>query len=96
MLNMMKTAGKITVNAMREIIVRELNRRILIIDGAMGTMVQGFGLTEQDFRGELFKDSPVDLKGCNDVLCLTRPDIIKSIHMSYLESGADIPRYLMG
>lgn len=78
------------MNAMREIIVRELNRRILIIDGAMGTMVQGFGLTEQDFRGELFKDSPVDLKGCNDVLCLTRPDIIKSIHMSYLESGADI------
>ena len=79
-----------TERNVREIILREMAKRILVIDGAMGTMVQSFGLTEQDFRGEIFKSSPVDLRGCNDVLCLTRPDVIKSIHTAYLDAGADI------
>ncbi|HEX6181396.1 MAG TPA: homocysteine S-methyltransferase family protein [Chitinophagaceae bacterium] len=67
-----------------------LNERILIIDGAMGTMIQRHKLTEADYRGERFKDWPYDLKGNNDLLCLTQPQIIKSIHKEYLEAGADI------
>jgi 5-methyltetrahydrofolate--homocysteine methyltransferase len=67
-----------------------LDRRILIIDGAMGTMIQRYNLTEEDYRGERFKDWPSDVKGNNDLLSLTRPDIIKAIHMEYLEAGADI------
>ncbi|HSA31327.1 MAG TPA: methionine synthase [Candidatus Omnitrophota bacterium] len=69
---------------------RLLQRRILIIDGAMGTVIQRYGLTEEDYRGQRFKDHPRDLKGNNDLLCLTRPDIISQIHQQYLESGADI------
>ncbi len=65
-------------------------RRVLILDGAMGTMIQTHKLTEQDFRGERFKDHPVDLQGNNDLLTLTRPDVIKAIHREYLEAGADI------
>ncbi len=65
-------------------------RRILIIDGAMGTMIQRYGLEERDFRGERFQEHPCDLKGDNDLLCLTRPDIIEEIHRAYLEAGADI------
>ncbi|HOW24410.1 MAG TPA: methionine synthase [Bacteroidales bacterium] len=68
----------------------ELQRRILVLDGAMGTMIQRYRLTEEDFRGNLFRDHPVALKGCNDLLCLTQPDIIKEIHRKYLEAGADI------
>jgi 5-methyltetrahydrofolate--homocysteine methyltransferase len=68
----------------------ELEKRILIIDGAMGTMIQRHVLTEEDFRGERFKDHPCDVKGNNDLLNLTRPDIIKSIHLDYLNAGADI------
>ncbi|MEE1884787.1 methionine synthase [Pedobacter flavus] len=68
----------------------ELNKRILVIDGAMGTMIQRYQLTEEDFRGTRFKDHPLDVKGNNDLLNLTRPDIIKSIHLAYLEAGADI------
>jgi 5-methyltetrahydrofolate--homocysteine methyltransferase len=68
----------------------ELDRRILIIDGAMGTMIQRYQLTEADYRGERFKNWPSDLKGNNDLLSLTRPDIIKAIHLQYLEAGADI------
>lgn len=68
----------------------ELERRILIIDGAMGTMIQRHVLTEEDFRGERFKNHPCDVKGNNDLLNLTRPDIIKSIHLEYLKAGADI------
>jgi 5-methyltetrahydrofolate--homocysteine methyltransferase len=64
--------------------------RILVIDGAMGTMIQRHKLTEADFRGERFKDWPRDLKGNNDLLSITRPDVIRSIHMAYLEAGADI------
>ena len=67
-----------------------LGQRVLVLDGGMGTMVQGFNLTEQDFRGERFQHHAVDLKGNNDLLVLTRPDVIKSIHMEYLRSGADI------
>lgn len=67
-----------------------LKQRILILDGAMGTMIQRYKLTEEDFRGERFKDSPVLLKGNNDLLCLTRPDVIGAIHREYLEVGADI------
>lgn len=68
----------------------ELEKRILIIDGAMGTMIQRYQLTEADFRGERFKDHPCDLKGNNDLLNLTRPDVIRAIHLEYLKAGADI------
>ncbi|MEZ0393419.1 MAG: methionine synthase, partial [Pseudobdellovibrionaceae bacterium] len=67
-----------------------LKRKILFIDGAMGTMVQQYKLQEADYRGDLFKDSKIDLKGNNDLLCLTRPDVIREIHRTYIESGADI------
>jgi len=68
----------------------ELEKRILIIDGAMGTMIQRYTLTEEDFRGQRFKDHPCDVKGNNDLLNLTRPDIIKAIHTEYLKAGTDI------
>ncbi len=64
--------------------------RILILDGAMGTMIQRHKLEEEDFRGEVFKDHPSPLKGNNDLLSITRPDIIKDIHRQYFEAGADI------
>jgi len=67
-----------------------LKEKILVIDGAMGTMIQRYKLTEEDYRGERFKDWPSDLKGNNDLLCLTQPQIIKAIHKEYLEAGADI------
>ncbi len=67
-----------------------LERRILILDGAMGTMIQRAGLQESDFRAERFADHPSDLKGNNDLLVLTRPDVIAGIHREYLEAGADI------
>jgi 5-methyltetrahydrofolate--homocysteine methyltransferase len=67
-----------------------LNNRILIIDGAMGTMIQRYKLNEEEYRGDRFKDWPSDVKGNNDLLCLTRPDIVREIHGQYLEAGADI------
>ena len=67
-----------------------LKSRILIIDGAMGTMIQRYQLEEADYRGDRFKDWPSDIKGNNDLLCLTQPDIIKEIHSKYLDAGADI------
>jgi len=67
-----------------------LKQRILILDGATGTAIQSYKLTEADFRGERFKSHPVNLKGNNDILSLTRPDIIKEIHQSYIDVGADI------
>lgn len=67
-----------------------LEQRILIIDGAMGTMIQRYKLGEEDYRGERFKDWPSDIKGNNDLLCLTQPQIIKQIHGEYLAAGADI------
>jgi 5-methyltetrahydrofolate--homocysteine methyltransferase len=69
---------------------RALEQRILVLDGAMGTMVQRYSLTEAEFRGERFKDFHRDLRGNNDLLTLTRPDVIKEIHAQYLEAGADI------
>jgi 5-methyltetrahydrofolate--homocysteine methyltransferase len=69
---------------------QELEKRILIIDGAMGTMIQRHKLTEADYRGDRFKDWPSDLKGNNDLLNLTQPDIITGIHKQYLDAGADI------
>lgn len=67
-----------------------LTQRILVLDGAMGTMIQRYTLTEDDFRGERFKNHPCALKGNNDLLSITRPDIIQQIHREYLEAGADI------
>src|SRR5262245_85956 len=67
-----------------------LARRILVLDGAMGTMIQRHKLTEADFRGERFKDHPRELRGNNDLLVLTRPDVISGIHRQYLAAGADI------
>lgn len=68
----------------------QLQQRILLIDGGMGTMIQGYKLEEQDYRGERFADWPSDLKGNNDLLVLTQPQLIKEIHCAYLEAGADI------
>jgi 5-methyltetrahydrofolate--homocysteine methyltransferase len=67
-----------------------LAKRIAVLDGAMGTMIQRYKLGEADFRGERFKDHPKDLKGNNDLLQLTRPDVIREIHEQYLAAGADI------
>jgi len=69
---------------------KELENRILVIDGAMGTMIQRFNLIEKDFRGELYKNHHINLKGCNDILSNTRPEIIRDIHEKYLKAGADI------
>lgn len=67
-----------------------IKQKILILDGAMGTMIQRHKLVELDYRGERFKDFPKDQKGNNDVLCITQPTIIQNIHIAYLEAGADI------
>lgn len=67
-----------------------LKERILILDGGLGTMIQGFKLSEEDYRGARFADYPTSLKGNNDLLCITRPDVIKNIHRQYLDAGADI------
>ena len=67
-----------------------LGKRILILDGAMGTMIQRYKLTDADYRGERFKDFPHDIKGNNDLLSITRPDVIEAIHKEYLDAGADI------
>ena len=69
---------------------KELEKRILVIDGAMGTMIQQHKLTEADYRGERFKDWQCDVQGNNDLLCITQPQIIKGIHKQYLAAGADI------
>lgn len=73
-----------------EILDKLLSQRILILDGAMGTMIQAHKLSEDQFRGERFRDHPRSLKLCNDLLVLTQPQIIEDIHRSYLEAGADI------
>ncbi len=76
--------------SVRENLGRLLSERILVMDGAMGTMVQSYRLGEEDFRGDRFRDHRVDVQGCNDLLSLTRPSIVEEIHRRYLESGADI------
>jgi 5-methyltetrahydrofolate--homocysteine methyltransferase len=73
-----------------QVLEEALQQRILVIDGAMGTMIQQEGLEEADYRGDRFADHHVDLKGNNDLLCLTRPEIIEKIHREYLDAGADL------
>src|ERR1035437_9144461 len=67
-----------------------LRERILVLDGATGTLVQRYKLTEADFRGERFRDHPRDVRGDTDLLCLTRPDVVRAVHDAYLAAGADI------
>ena len=67
-----------------------LRERILVLDGAMGTMLQAHRFSEADVRGERFRDHPVDLRGNSDVLCLTQPAAVGAIHTGYLEAGADV------
>lgn len=69
---------------------QSVRERVLLLDGAMGTMIQQYRLTEEDFRGEPFRNVPGQLKGNNDLLCLTRPEVVADIHRKYLEAGADI------
>jgi 5-methyltetrahydrofolate--homocysteine methyltransferase len=73
-----------------ELLYKQLREKILIMDGAMGTMIQRNTLTEEDFRGTRFTEAKIPLKGNNDLLSITRPDIIKAIHLEYLKAGADI------
>jgi len=75
---------------MKPTILQLVSERILILDGAMGTMIQQYNLREEDFRNERFTHIPGQMKGNNDLLCLTRPDVIRDIHKKYLEAGADI------
>ena len=82
----MKTPAYTRAQALPEI----PKNRIAILDGAMGTMIQRFKLTEADYRGERFKDFPKDVKGNNELLSLTRPDVIRDIHEGYLAAGADM------
>ncbi len=74
----------------RPTVKERLKNHVLVLDGAMGTMIQRYQLEEADYRGELFKNHPSDLKGNNDLLCLTQPELIYEIHCEYLEAGADI------
>src|SRR5919108_6506532 len=81
-----KLKGEETSRAIRAAALK----RILVLDGAMGTMIQQYKFSEADFRGERFVNWPRDLRGNNDLLSLTQPQAIKSIHLAYLEAGADI------
>ena len=67
-----------------------LRERIVILDGAMGTTIQQYKLDEAAYRGERFADHPSDLKGNNDLLCLTRPQVVEEVHIAYLQAGADL------
>ena len=75
---------------MRKPIEEILDERILLLDGGFGTMVQGYGLDEAAYRGERFRDWERQLRGCNDLLALTCPDVVREIHEKYLAAGADI------
>ena len=72
------------------IIQKEIKKRILVLDGAMGTMLQRNNFSEEDFRGERFKDFPHPLKGNNDLLSITQPEAVKQVHRLYFQAGADI------
>ena len=86
-----KTKGvKLNFNEVKHTIENIITQKILILDGAMGTMIQKHKLQENDYRGEMFKDHPRLQKGNNDLLSITKPEIIKGIHREYLEAGADI------
>ena len=74
----------------KPLITEEITRRILVLDGGFGTMVQGYNLGEEEYRGERFAAWPTPLKGCNDLLVMTAPEIVGEIHGRYLEAGADI------
>ena len=87
----MSTSPTDGARARRAALLREhLSRRILILDGGMGTMIQAYHLGEDDFRGDRFRDHPTPLQGSNDLLSVTRPDVIGAIHRAYLEAGADL------
>jgi 5-methyltetrahydrofolate--homocysteine methyltransferase len=79
-----------TQDATNSLLAQQLKQRILVLDGAMGTMIQAEGLEESDYRGDRFTDHEADLKGNNDLLSLTRPEVIAKIHRAFLEAGADI------
>src|SRR6266851_8660789 len=78
------------ISSTEEVLRDLVARRILVLDGAMGTTIQAYGLSEEDFRGARFRSHPKALKGCNDLLSLTQPQIIEAIHRQYLEAGSDI------
>jgi 5-methyltetrahydrofolate--homocysteine methyltransferase len=85
------SGGSAGMREQRLLLLRPLLReRILVLDGATGTLVQRYGLTEADFRGERFRDHPCDVRGNSDLLCLTRPDVVRAVHDAYLAAGADI------
>ncbi|GAA4898950.1 methionine synthase [Ferrimonas pelagia] len=86
----MSTPSIPQAHPVKQAVIDALAQRILILDGAMGTMIQAYKLEEEDYRGERFADWPSPLKGNNDLLSLTQPEIIKTIHTQYLEAGADI------
>ena len=75
---------------MQKDIKKILRKRILFLDGAMGTMIQNYQLTENNFRGRQLKEHKIDLKGNNEILSITNPEIIREIHDTYLEAGSDI------
>lgn len=80
-----------TLTPPRSVLLKEqLEKRILLLDGAMGTMIQSYNLEEKEYRGDQFADHPHDLKGNNDLLSITQPDIIQAIHRAYFDAGADI------
>ena len=78
------------MTATRNDIIQIMHSRILILDGATGTYLQKLGLTEEDFRGNVFRDHGIPLKGCNDVLCITQPETVTKMHLDYINAGADI------
>src|SRR5437773_12170347 len=78
------------IQSTEEVLRELLAQRILVLDGDMGTTIQAYGLSEEDFRGSRFRAHPRPLKGCNDLLSLTQPQIIERIHREYLEAGSDI------
>ena len=75
---------------MASMLNEQLESRILLLDGGFGTMVQQYGLTEEDYRGERFAEWSLRLRGCNDLLALTQPDTVRAIHEKYLAAGSDI------
>ena len=77
-------------NSTADILNNIIDDRILLLDGAMGSLIMDKRPTEADYRGEQFKNHSIDLKNANDVLCLTQPELIKSVHRQYLEAGSDI------
>ena len=86
----MIATSTLQISKKEQLLRKAVQKRILVLDGAMGSLIQQYKLTEKDFRGDLFKNYHCDIQGNNEVLNLTRPDVIKAIHRAYLEVGADI------